>query len=159
MKIIDEELLDKLTKTASESERLRKNHNFHVSLSDPINRMLNAFEPNTYCPPHKHENPDKREIFIILRGRIAVIFFDEHGVIKQTIIGGEDTGIYGVEVAPREWHSVVSLKSGTVVYEIKDGPYKVEDDKNFAPWAPPENSQESIKYLQNIIDQCKLTVE
>jgi len=148
MQIIDNELLDNLTKEARKSLRKRKNFNFHSTLDDPVNRMLNALEPDTYTQPHKHENPDKREVFIVLRGRLSVFFFDIQGNITEIIILDKERGAYGVEVPPRKWHCILSLESGSVVYEIKDGPYDPHNDKIFATWAPEEGSVKVDEYLE-----------
>jgi len=148
MHIIDNELLNKLSDEARQLPRRRKNYNFHLTLDDPINRMLNAMEPDTYTPPHKHENPDKREVLIVLRGRLAVFFYDDEGKITDIILLGKENGVYGVEVPPRKWHSIVSLEAGSVVYEIKDGPYDPNNDKILASWAPAEGSNEVEKYLK-----------
>ncbi|MDR2928053.1 MAG: WbuC family cupin fold metalloprotein [Cytophagaceae bacterium] len=148
MKIINKELLDSLTKEAQSSPRKRKNLNFHPALDDPMNRMLNALEPDTYTTPHKHENPDKREVFIVLRGRLAVFFFDNSGKITHKTILDKEVGVFGIEVLPRTWHSVLSLESGSVVYELKDGPYEAHNDKIFAPWAPTEGSSEVDDYMK-----------
>ena len=71
MKLIDTPLLDATTARAKQSPRLRMNHNFHERLDDPVNRLLNALEPGTYLRPHRHSNPDKTEIFLLLRGRVS----------------------------------------------------------------------------------------
>ena len=148
MYIIDNDFLDTLSKEAHNSPRQRKNYNFHSTFDDPINRMLNALEPETYTPPHKHENPDKREVFIVLRGRFIVFFFDNEGNITDIILLDREKGVYGIEVPPRKWHSIMSLESGSVLYEIKDGPYDADNDKILAPWAPSENSDNTKEYMQ-----------
>ena len=79
MKIINEQLLDETQAKALQSPRLRMNYNFHERLDDPINRLLNAMEPGTYLRPHRHLNPAKDEIFLLLRGKVAVFLFDEEG--------------------------------------------------------------------------------
>ncbi len=150
MKVIDSHILDRLILEAKNSLRLRKNLNHHEAFSDPINRMLNAFEPGTYVRPHKHENPDKREVFLILRGRLEMCFFDDSGKLISHFLLDPEIGNYGIEIPPSVWHTVVSLKSGTVVYEIKDGPYQVETDKNFASWAPEEGTVDCQKYLESL---------
>jgi cupin fold WbuC family metalloprotein len=155
MYIIDNELLDKLSEEARKSPRKRKNYNFHPTLDDPINRMLNALEPDTYAPPHKHENPDKREVFLLMRGSVVVFFFDDEGNITDKILLDKKKGAYGVEVPPRKWHSVFSLETNSVVYEIKDGPYNPNNDKNFAPWAPSEDSEEVNDYLKFLENEIK----
>ena len=70
MKIINEQLLDETQAKALQSPRLRMNYNFHERLDDPINRLLNAMEPGTYLRPHRHLNPAKDEIFLLLRGKV-----------------------------------------------------------------------------------------
>ena len=71
MKIINEQLLDETQAKALQSPRLRMNYNFHERLDDPINRLLNAMEPGTYLRPHRHLNPAKDEIFLLLRGNYS----------------------------------------------------------------------------------------
>ena len=65
MKLITEELLDTVTSQAKENSRLRMNYNFHASMDAPIHRLLNALEPGTYLPPHRHT--DKEETYLVLR--------------------------------------------------------------------------------------------
>ena len=77
MKLITEQLLDETTARAKVNPRLRMNYNFHEDLDDPVNRLLNAMEPGTYLRPHRHLNPDKDEVFLLLRGKAAVFIFDE----------------------------------------------------------------------------------
>lgn len=153
LKIVSPKLLDELSQKAANSPRKRLNHNFHDDLADPINRMLNAFEPGTYIQPHKHENPDKREVFIVLRGSLVVVVFDDSGNPLDFILLDPAKGNFAVEIPPGVWHNVVSLESGTVVYEIKDGPYIHPLDKNFASWAPREGDSECGDYLKELTDQ------
>ena len=83
------------------SVRKRMNHNFHKEYTDPVQRMLNAVEPGTYIRPHKHENPDKIEVFIILKGRVVVVEFDEKGSAVDHVILDQDGGALAVEIPPR----------------------------------------------------------
>ena len=147
---IDKQLLDKVTEEAKASPRKRKNFNFHPTLDDPLHRMLNAIEPDSYLRPHKHENPDKMESFILLRGKLAVFEFSPSGEIADVTILSHDEGKVGVEFPPAVFHTVVSLESGTVVYEVKNGPYSALDDKNFAKWAPAEGDAEVEDYLKKL---------
>lgn len=153
LKIVSPKLLDELTQKAKISSRQRLNLNFHDDLADPINRMLNAFEPGTYIQPHKHENPDKREVFIVLRGSLVVVIFDDSGNPVDFILLDPEKGNYAVEVPPGVWHSVFSLETGTVVYEVKDGPYLQILDRNFASWAPKEGDSGCGDYLMQLTDQ------
>jgi len=74
---IDDNFIGEILKIAKVSPRKRTNYNFHKTYDAPVQRMLNAAEPGTYVRPHKHENPDKIEAFIILKGRALIVEFDE----------------------------------------------------------------------------------
>jgi cupin fold WbuC family metalloprotein len=150
---ITDELLNILSAEASVSVRKRKNFNFHKQDCDLLQRMLNALEPGTYVRPHKHADPDKREIFILLKGRMAVVEFDDDGNIKDHIILDRRSGNYAAEISDHAWHTVISLGSGSVYYELKDGPYFPATDKIFSDWSPEEGSPEMTAYLEKIIHQ------
>lgn len=133
-----------LSRRAEKLPRKRLNHNFHEKLEDPINRMINAVQPGAYFPPHKHEDPDKREVFIILSGRTVMLEFGDDGKVEDHLVLDHATGNFGVEISPRRWHSLIPLES-SVLYEIKDGPYSADTDKVFAKWAPREDEDEKAK--------------
>jgi len=157
LKVIDQKLVDATIERARNSPRRRTNFNFHTDYSDPINRLLNAIEPGTYVRPHKHENPDKREIFIILTGSVMVITFDDQGHINGSVKLCSKAGTYGIEIPEKVWHTVISLESGSVLYEVKDGPYAQISDKNFASWAPAEGSPECAGYLDKVLKELSGT--
>ena len=150
---IDSTLLDTVSRKAQTSPRLRINHNFHNSASDTLHRMLNAVEPHSYVCPHKHENPNKREAFIILKGSMLVVQFDNLGNITDHTILNAQKGNFGVEIPPATYHTIVALETGTVVYEVKDGPYDVTNDKGFATWAPQEGSSDGAEFLQLLLEK------
>ncbi len=150
MKVIDDCFLDALSIDAQKSERLRKNFNLHNYSSDPIQRLLNALEPDTYICPHKHENPDKRELFLPVRGRFVVVIFDDFGNIVSAVRLSENSSAKIVEIVPKVWHTLLCEESGTVYFEVKDGPYDACLDKNFATWAPEEFSPLANKYLNDL---------
>lgn len=153
MKIIDQILLDQLSGDAKVSERKRKNLNYHFGDADVLQRMLNAFEPDTYVRPHRHAKPPKREVFILLRGRLLMLFFDDYGKVTERTILDRDTGNFGVEITAGEWHMAISLREGTIVYEIKDGPYDPLNDKQFATWAPEEDAPDAMAFLERLTDE------
>lgn len=153
MRKINNELLNRISAEARESQRRRKNFNFHSESDDPLQRMLNALEPDTYIQPHRHINPDKREAFLILRGAICLIEFDEWGKIVDHFVMKAGSGDEGAEITPGVYHSLISLEPGTIIYEIKDGPWDINTDKEFAPWAPNEGSSESLVYNQQILEK------
>jgi cupin fold WbuC family metalloprotein len=153
---IDNIFIETISQKAKHSPRLRMNHNYHPQLDDLLQRMLNAMEPGTYIQPHKHEDPDKTEVFFCLRGRILLVEFNNQGEIIDSIELDTKNGNYACEIPPRTWHTVISLEPGSVAYEIKNGPYNPIDDKNFANWAPKEGNPASVDYLNSILGKLGL---
>jgi cupin fold WbuC family metalloprotein len=148
MKIINKQLLDETTARAKVSPRLRMNYNFHQELDDPVNRILNALEPDTYLRPHRHCNPDKQEIFLLLRGKVVIFLFDDEGLITNFIPMDPFKGCYGGEIPPGVWHGLLVLESGTVIYEIKEGPFTPLSPANMAPWSPSAEDTNAVsEYL------------
>ena len=121
MRIIDEQLLDDVQAKAKESPRLRMNYNFHQSLDEKCHRFLNAVEPGTEVPIHKH--PTKDESFVLLRGRVRVTTYNDDGSIKESIVLNPEEGHYGVDIPKNVWHNVECLESGSVFFECKEGPF------------------------------------
>lgn len=127
--IIDTELLDKLTAQAQSSPRLRMHCDLRDSEEDQSQRMLNAIEPGTVIPVHRHTMTS--EDVIVLRGRAEVVFFDADGneTARFTLIpGGESPAIH---VPMGQYHTLRSLESGTVIIEFKNGKYDPVGDKEF----------------------------
>lgn len=151
MKIIDEHLLNETSEQAKHSLRLRMNYNFHEKLDDPVNRMLNAMEPGTYLRPHRHLNPDKEEIFLLLRGKVVLFLFDDLGHITDHLVLAPREGVYGAEVKAGIWHTLVVLESNTVVYEVKQGPFVPLSQENFASWSPAAEDKEAAKQYQEFL--------
>lgn len=145
MKIITEELLDELSGQARKSPRLRMNYNFHESMEASVHRLLNAVEPDTYIPPHRHKNPDKDESYIVLRGSLLTILFDDEGNITERFCLNPAEGRYGADIPAGTWHCVVVLEPGTIIYEVKPGPYAPITPENMASWAPAADDAEGIK--------------
>ena len=150
MRTVSDKLLKELSQKAKTSPRKRAHFLFH-EFKDPVQRMVNAMEPGSYIPPHKHENPDKIEAFIILKGRAACLNFDDQGNVTEIHIIDENGPEYAVDIPPRSWHTFVSLKPGTAVFEVVEGPYQPESHKNFAPWAPKE--EEGQDYLKTLEEE------
>lgn len=121
MKLIDTSLLDKVSAQAKESSRLRMNYNFHRSLDDKCHRFLNAVEPGTVVPIHKH--PTKDESFVILRGKVRVTTHNDDGSIIEDVLLSQESGNYGVDIPKNVWHKLESLESGSVIFECKEGPF------------------------------------
>ena len=153
---INDLLFDRVAGAAKSSPRKRKNHNFHSDASDPLQRMIHAMEPGTYVQPHKHVEPDKREVFLIFRGKVAAVEYTDTGEVNQWTLLDASKGIYGVEMTPRAWHSLIALESGSIIYEVKDGPWDPRDDKHFATWAPREDEPGTSEFIQKILQSIGL---
>ncbi len=155
MEKINALFINELLEKANDSERKRTNYNFHKIASDLLQRMMNVMMPGTYVQPHKHEKPDKREVFIILKGKAVFFEFDDSGKIIDHIILDPEKESFGVEIGARKWHNLVPLEP-SVLYEVKDGPYNPANDKQFAPWAPKEGEPGCNEYNKNLLKQTGL---
>jgi len=121
MNIIDKNLLDEVSEKARNSERLRMNYNFHESLDAKAQRLLNALEPGTVLPIHRHCHT--AETYIVLRGEIKMMYYDDNKNVIDTSILNPLKNCYGVHIPKGQWHSLEVMESGTVIFEVKDGPY------------------------------------
>ena len=146
MKQIDTAALMNLCLEAAAAPRLRKNLNLHSVLEDPIQRLLNAFEPGTYLRPHRHAEPPKWEMFAILTGRAAVLTFTDDGRVLERVDLDADGGTRLVEIPEAAWHSLVALAPQTVLLEVKSGPYLPNPPHDFAAWAPAEGEAKAALF-------------
>jgi cupin fold WbuC family metalloprotein len=137
MKVFSSDQLQQLIQQAQSAPRLRVNHNIHPVLDDPVQRFFNAMQPGTYVRPHRHTTPPRWELFMVLKGRLAVLLFDDEGRVEERQELAEQGPVFGVEIESGRWHALVALQS-TLVFEVKPGPYSALTDKDFAAWAPDE---------------------
>jgi cupin fold WbuC family metalloprotein len=147
---INRKLMDDLTAIAKASDRGRKNHNFHERYDEVCQRLLNAVEPGSYIRPHRHLSPPKPETFVCLRGRMALVLFEEGGAVERIVPFGPGLETVGVDIPAGLWHTVVSLESGSIFFETKPGPYCPAPEEDWAPWSPPEGSGEAKAYLTRL---------
>jgi cupin fold WbuC family metalloprotein len=138
MKIISASAIADITTAAANSPRLRCNLNLHSQLSDPIQRLFNAFEPESYVRPHRHSDPSRWEVFVAIQGSAVVLTFDTSGAVSERTVIGPAEPAAAVEIPGGVWHTVASLVPGTVLFELKPGPYSPLQDKDFMTWAPAE---------------------
>ena len=125
--IIDVTLLDSLTAHAQASPRLRMNMDLRNSAADSSQRMLNAIEPGSAVPIHRHQKTS--ETVVVLRGRVVEEYYDDAGVLVESFVLGDchvaDAPMaYALNIPAGQWHTLRALESGTVILEMKDGPYE-----------------------------------
>lgn len=121
MQLINSTLLNEVTKQAQDSPRLRMNYNFHDSLDAKAQRLLNALELGTILPIHRH--PHTAETYLLLRGKIRVMFYNDMKEETESTELDPQTGNYGVHIPAGQWHTLEVLEAGSVLFEVKDGPY------------------------------------
>lgn len=120
---IDKSLLDSLTEQAKASPRLRMNYDLRNSSEDTSQRMLNAIEPGSVVPVHRHQKTS--ETVVVLRGRVIEEFYDELERICSATYEVSACGpACALNIPAGQWHTLRSLESGTVILEVKDGAYE-----------------------------------
>lgn len=142
--------IERALEASRESERKRIILPFHKSHEDPLHRMLNAMQPGTYVQPHRHLSVPKAEIFLVLRGAIDLLVMDDTGALQHALYLKAGSAEFGVDIAPGLFHTFLVREADTVLYEIKCGPYTGMNDKDFAPFAPPEGSPEVASYVASL---------
>ena len=120
--IIDQNILDYLTAQAKASPRLRMNMDLRNSPADGSQRMLNALEPGTPLPIHRHMKSS--ETVVCLRGHLREIFYNDAGEVTDVIDLIPGGPCVGLNIPIGQWHTVEVLESGTVIMEVKDGEYE-----------------------------------
>ena len=124
---IDNTLLDELTAQAQASPRLRMNMDLRNSAADTSQRMLNAIEPGSVVPIHRHRKTS--ETVVVLRGRVVEEYYDDAGVLAESFVLGDchvadAPMVYALNIPAGQWHTLRALESGTVILEMKDGAYE-----------------------------------
>ena len=149
--------LDSLIAEAERSPRRRQFRNVHHSMSEPAQRLFNAIEPDSYVRPHRHQLDPKDETLIAVRGLFALITFSDEGEITDIVRFGSEKyqghGDWsaGIELPAGTWHSLVALVPGSVLMEVKAGPFNPQAPKEFAPWSPEEGSAEAAAYRDSLV--------
>lgn len=120
--LLTQEILKSVSLKAKESPRLRMNFNVHASIEDKVHRMFNAMEPGTIVPIHRHQFSD--ETMVMLRGSLRVNLYDSNGNITESHILKANSPVFGIDIKTGIYHGVEVLEEGTVMLEIKEGPYE-----------------------------------
>ena len=119
---IDNILLDKLTADAQASPRLRMNLDLRNSDGDSSQRMLNAIEPGSVIPIHRHQKTS--ETVVVLRGRVVEEYYSSDGVCLKAFELASGGPVSALNIPAGQWHTIRALESGTVILEMKDGAYE-----------------------------------
>jgi cupin fold WbuC family metalloprotein len=157
MKLFDAQYLNDLTEKAKNSPRFRQHLNIHRSYQDVCQRFFNAIEPSSYIRPHRHISEPREELLVAIRGTMILITFNDQGSITGILrFGSQRHGsdlAAGAEVGSNTWHTVVALESGSVLLEVKAGPFDPNHPKDLAPWAPEEGSEAASDYLNRLLER------
>ncbi len=122
--VIDNKILDELSAQAKANPRLRQSMDLRNSADDKSQRMLNAIEPGSPMPIHRHKGSS--ETCVCIRGHFEEYFYDEQGNLTDTIDMVPGGVVLNIEKG--QWHSLKCLESGTILFEAKDGPYHPLDE-------------------------------
>ena len=120
--VINQALLDKLTEEAKASPRLRMNLDLRNSADDKSQRMLNAIEPSSPLPIHRHRHSS--ETVVCLRGHLRELFYNDAGEVTEVVDLAPNSDCVALNIPLGQWHTVKALESGTVIMETKDGSYE-----------------------------------
>jgi cupin fold WbuC family metalloprotein len=154
MRIINKDNLERLSRIASRNQRLRQHFNLHDNYSENCQKLLNAIQPDSYIQPHRHYSDPKTELLVLIKGEFAVVFFSNSGEINHIgfleVNGSRKNSCNIIEIESTEWHTVVALKPNSILLEIKAGPFDPHHAKDFAIWAPKENTIEMKDYFENL---------
>ena len=147
-KNITTDFLNDLNAKAKTSDRKRTHFNLHPELSDPVQRLIMAIEPGSYIRPHRHPEKGKWELFIILKGSAVILVFDDHGRVTDRFELSETGPNHAVEIPEQTWHTLAAAESGTIMLEVKPGPYVPLMEKDFASWAPTEGHEQAAWFAK-----------
>lgn len=126
--IVDKKLMDDLSAQAKENPRLRQAFDLRTTPNDSSQRILNAVEPGTILPIHRHRG--STETIIVLRGKIVQHYYDDNGNKTASFELAPNSAQVGMSVPVGQWHALESLEEGSIIFECKDGAYQplsVED--------------------------------
>jgi cupin fold WbuC family metalloprotein len=158
MKIFDETCLSDLSARAETNSRRRQHLSIHQSYQEPCQRLFNAIEPDSYIRPHRHATDPRDEFLLAVRGEMALLAFDDAGTVTRVQrFASEKYGpafAAGIEVPASTWHTVLALRPGSVLLEVKAGPFDPAQPKDLAAWAPEEGSSSAGAYLKTLRERA-----
>lgn len=133
---------------------MRQHLNIHQSFNESCQRLFNAIGLDSYIRPHRHLVDRKVETLVAVRGAFALVEFDGEGKPTNVTRFGTEAAsqnmAVGVELSPDVWHTVVALTPLAVLFEVKEGPFRPDAAKDYAPWAPEEGGGRASSYLASL---------
>lgn len=120
--IIDQKLLDTLSAQAKANPRLRQSLDLRTTPDDKSQRMLNALEPGTIMPIHRHRNSS--ETMVMVRGALKEYLYDDEGQLTTEIIMRPNSENSIIQIEKGQWHSLECIEPNTIIFEAKDGTYE-----------------------------------
>ena len=120
--------MDELSALAKENPRKRMNKDLRTTSNDQSQRMLNALEPGTVVPIHRHTK--STETLVVLRGRIVERYYNDNGEVVEEICMFPNGNVPMISIPVGQWHDLICQESGTVIYESKDGAYEPISDND-----------------------------
>ena len=158
MDVFSSKYLNTLISEAGVSDRKRQHRNIHRSFHEKCQRLMNAIGVDSYIAPHRHRLDPKSECLIAVRGLFAAVIFSDKGTVEKIDFFGTEKFknlSVGLELTPEVWHTVFALTQGSILFEVKEGPFDAKKAKEFAPWAPSEGSTDAQDYLDQLRALCK----
>ncbi|MBR9728246.1 WbuC family cupin fold metalloprotein [Shewanella intestini] len=145
LKIISNDDFKQFSQNAQNAPRHRSHHNLHDTLDAGVQRLFISTEPDTYMRPHRHSEAHKWELFLVLKGQLDLLIFNEQGQVTARHSLSPDTN-RAIEIPPNTWHGYACMQSGTVGLEIKEGAYIPTPKEDFAAWSPAEGESGADDY-------------
>lgn len=154
--VVNNDFLNNLSRQAKRNPRLRQHYNLHKSYNEPCQKILNAIEPLSYIRPHRHFTDPKGEFFLAIRGRFALVLFDDAGKIARVhkFSCEMPADFFAAEIQNDVWHTIISLEPDSILLEVKSGPFDANSPKDFASWAPEENAENCKPYASALRSVC-----
>ena len=147
-RLIDQPLLNETCQSAANSERRRKNANFHPTDNFPAHRLINAMQPGSYVRPHRHLDPNKDESIVVLQGRFGYLSFADDGAVVEVLTLSAGGPIFGVDILHGTTHTLLALEPNSVFFEAKAGPFVPLNADEIAQWSPAEGTTEAGQLWQ-----------
>lgn len=146
--LFDKNIFDELKKKAYSSTRKRAHHNIHTSYSEKVQKVLICLLKDTYIPPHFHKYNHQAELFVVLKGKIKLVTFNQAGECDSIFYLGDGYDMPMIEIYPNTIHTVICESEEAFILEIKQGPFVSNDCKAFPSWSIDEDDDRAKNFLK-----------